>query len=181
MAAPPRLPDTFETGNLIARKPRLTDAAAVFKAYATDPEVTRFLVWKPYTELLPLERYFHHCISEWESGRSFACMLCLPGSAEPIGSIHLRIEGFTARFGYVLARAHWGRGLMTEALSFLTRWTLEQPGIFRSTAICDVENKASARVMEKAGMQFEGVMRRGHIAPTVGPEPRDCLVYAKVR
>ncbi|MEZ5274851.1 MAG: GNAT family protein [Opitutaceae bacterium] len=171
----------FETRHLRARKPRLSDAAIVFGAYATDPEVTRFLTWKPYKELLPLERFFHHTIQEWEKGKSFAYMLCLKEADEPIGSIHLRIEGFKAHFGYALAKAHWGKGLMTEALSFLVDWALAQPGIYRATAFCDTENPGSARVMEKAGMMFEGVTKRGHIAPTIGPEPRDCLVYAKVR
>ena len=181
MPKQPLPPGHFETRRLLARKPRLSDAAIVFGAYATDPEVTRFLTWKPYRELLPLERFFHHSIQEWECGKSFAYMLCLKETDEPIGSIHLKIDGFTAQFGYVLVKTHWGKGLTTEALSFLVDWALAQPGIYRATAFCDVENPGSARVMEKAGMMFEGITKRGHIAPTIGPEPRDCRVYAKVR
>jgi RimJ/RimL family protein N-acetyltransferase len=174
-------PGQFETRQLTARKPRLSDAAIVFDAYATDPEVTRFLNWKPYREVLPLERFFHHSIQEWENAKGFVYMLCLKGTDHPVGSIHLRIDGFKAQFGFVLAKPHWGKGYMSEALTFLVDWALAQPGIFRATAYCDAENQGSARVMEKAGMTFEGPMRRGHLTPTIGPEPRDCLVYAKVR
>ena len=89
---------------------------------------------------------------------------------------HLRVE-----FGYVLARQHWGHGYMTEALSTLVDWALDQPKIWRVSAICDMDNSASAKVMEKAGMVFEGVLRRYFVHPNVSPEPRDCRMYAKVR
>jgi len=49
------------------------------------------------------------------------------------------------------------------------------------TAVCDVENIASARVMEKAGLSREGVLRRWLVHPNLGPEPRDCYGYARVR
>jgi len=44
-----------------------------------------------------------------------------------------------------------------------------------------VENLASARVLEKAGMHREGMLRRWSVHPNVSPEPRDCLCYAIVR
>jgi len=50
-------------------------------------------------------------------------------------------------FGYVLGRPWWGQGLMTEALSEIVRWALRQPSVFRISAVCDVENVGSARVM----------------------------------
>ena len=51
----------------------------------------------------------------------------------------------------------------------------------RAAAICDIDNQASARVMEKAGMNFEGVLRRHTLHPNIAPEPRDCRMYAKVK
>ena len=83
--------------------------------------------------------------------------------------------------GYVLARAFWGRGLMTEALEQVTHWAMCQNGIWRIGAGCDVDNFASARVMEKAGLAREGLLRRWIIHPNVSSEPRDWLSYAKVR
>jgi RimJ/RimL family protein N-acetyltransferase len=84
-------------------------------------------------------------------------------------------------FGYVLARPHWGQGFAAEVLTALVEWSLDQPPIHRTWAFCDAENPASARVMEKAGMSFEGVLRRWALFPNLGPDPRDCLVYARVR
>ena len=49
---------------------------------------------------------------------------------------------------------------MTEALIEIVEWALAQPPIFRISAVCDVENVASARVMEKSGLVHEAVLRR---------------------
>lgn len=84
-------------------------------------------------------------------------------------------------FGYVLAKKFWGRGMAAEALTYLVDGTLAQPSLYRAYAFCDVEHPTSVRVMEKAGMVREGILRRWHVAPPLGPEPRDCLVCAKVR
>jgi ribosomal-protein-alanine N-acetyltransferase len=70
---------------------------------------------------------------------------------------------------------------MTEVLTEVVNWALQQPSIFRIGAVCDVENVGSARVMEKAGLVREGLLRRWLMHPNVSDEPRDCLSYARVR
>jgi RimJ/RimL family protein N-acetyltransferase len=178
-----RPPDTFTTTRLVARLPRLEDAAAVFAAYASDPEVTRYLSWRYYTEVEPLQEFLRHLLHTWETddGGQYGWLLCLRGTDEPIGSIGVSLGLHGAVFGYVLGRAYWGRGLMTEAVRYVSAWTLAQPPLFRVWAYCDTENLASARVLEKAGLVQEGRLRRWCACPTIGPEPRDCLIYAKVR
>jgi RimJ/RimL family protein N-acetyltransferase len=84
-------------------------------------------------------------------------------------------------FGYGLARPVWGHGLMTEALTAVADWALAQPEIWRIGDVCDVENAASARVMEKAGLVREGLLRRWGVHPNISDVPRDCFIYAKVR
>ena len=179
----PRPPETFTTPRLVARLPRPEDAAAVFAAYASDPEVTRYLSWRYYTEVEPLREFLRRVRHTWETddGGQYGWLLCQCGTDEPIGSIGVSLGLHGAVFGYVLGRAHWGRGLMTEAVRYVSAWALAQPPLFRVWAFCDAENLASARVMEKAGLLREGLLRRWHVCPTIGPEPRDCLIYAKVR
>ena len=60
-------------------------------------------------------------------------------------------------------------------------WAFKQPDIFRVQAICDVENIGSARVMEKAGMVREGLLRRYVVHPNISDEPRDAFLYAIVK
>ena len=66
------------------------------------------------------------------------------------------------------------------ALAEVAGWAMRQDDIWRIGAVCDVENRASARVMEKAGLEREGILRRWIIHPNVGSEPLDCFSYAMV-
>jgi RimJ/RimL family protein N-acetyltransferase len=67
---------------------------------------------------------------------------------------------------------------MPEAVRAVTGWALDQPGIYRVWAVCNVENIASCRVMEKVGMQKEGILRRWSIHPNISEEPCDSYCYA---
>ena len=69
---------------------------------------------------------------------------------------------------------------MTEALVEVVGWALRQPLIWRIGDVVDAENLASARVMEKAGLEREGLLRRWGMHPNMGDAPRDCFSYAKV-
>jgi RimJ/RimL family protein N-acetyltransferase len=176
-----RPPDVFTTHRLLCRRTRLDDAVAILASYAGDAEVTRFLSWKPHASIESVAGFLGAQIAAWEKGEAFRYELCLRETDLPIGAIGLHPEGPKVSFGYVLAKAFWGRGLMVEPLEHLVSWALSQPGIYRAYAFCDVENRGSARVMEKAGMTREGILRRWHVCPTIGPEPRDCIVYARTR
>ena len=78
-----------------------------------------------------------------------------------------RLESHRLDCGYVLARGFWGRGLMTEALTEIAGWAMRQDGIWRIGAVCDIDNLASARVMEKAGLVREGILRRWLVRTSV--------------
>lgn len=97
---------------------------------------------------------------------------------ELLGMIEVRPRGHRANFGYVLARSYWGNGFMPEAIAAIVKITLNLPEIYRMEATCDIENKASARALEKSGFFREGLLRRYIIHPNISPEPRDSLLYA---
>ena len=176
-----RPPDVFATHRLLCRRTKLGDAVAILASYAADSEVTRFLSWRPHACIETLVEVLSAQIAAWEKGAAFRYELCLRGTDLPIGSIGLRPEGSKVSFGYVLAKPFWGRGLMVEPLEYLVNWALSQPEVYRAYAFCDDENPSSSRVMEKAGMAREGILRRWHVCPTIGPEPRDCIVYARTK
>jgi [ribosomal protein S5]-alanine N-acetyltransferase len=179
----PRPPSSFGTARLAARIPRPEDAPAVFAAYANDAEVTRYLSWRAYDRVEPLAAFLGDCAAHWERGDGpLAWLLSLKGTTTPIGSIGVTLEsGGKAMFGYVLGKKFWGHGFAAEALTFLVDWAMREPRLWRAWAFCDTANLASIRVMEKAGMVREGLLRRWHVCPTLGPEPRDCVVCAKVK
>jgi [ribosomal protein S5]-alanine N-acetyltransferase len=175
------LPVGFETARLILRPVTLADAPDIFAAYAQDLDVVRFLSWRPHRATSETESYIARCVAA-PSGRSRTYVLSGRQDGILLGAFDLRRpEPHRLDCGYVLARAYWGRGLMTEALAEISAWALRQESIRRIGAVCDVDNLASARVMEKAGLQREGILRRWIIHPNLAPDPRDCFSYALVR
>jgi len=175
------LPDRFETARLILRPIARQDAPAIFTGYAQDLEVVRFVVWRPHQGLTDTEAYISRCTAARpDRARTYA--LTRRADGRLLGAFELRRpEAHRLDCGYVLARPFWGSGLMTEALTQVTFWAMRQNSVWRIGAGCDVENFASARVMEKAGLAREGILRRWIIHPNISSEPRDWLSYAKVR
>jgi ribosomal-protein-alanine N-acetyltransferase len=176
-----RPPEKFETGRLTLRKPCMEDAPILFADYMRDMEVTRYVMWRPHTNVSQTFEFLRGCISAWEGGRRFPYVIMFKEGNKPIGMVDFHIDGSQVGIGYVIARAYWGRGYVPEAVRVIIEWALSQSSIYRVCADCDVENKASARVMEKVGMQREGIMRRYIIHPNVSDEPRDCYLYAIVK
>jgi len=174
-------PALFHTPRLRLRRPVMADAPAIFHGYAQDPDVVRYVTWRPHVELATVEAFLARCLKQWEEGTEFTWAIQPADGPAAIGAIGMRIKDHRADLGYVLAKPYWGRGFMSEAVGALVAWALAQPTIFRAWAICDVENVASARVMEKAGMQREGVLRRQIVHPNRSAEPRDCYVYSIVK
>ncbi|MBK8422210.1 MAG: GNAT family N-acetyltransferase [Anaerolineales bacterium] len=97
------------------------------------------------------------------------------------GRIELRIEGHRVELGYVVNKSFQGRGYMTETVRAIIDWAFQQPNVYRVFATTGVDNIASQRVMEKAGMQREGLLRKYIIHPNISDEPRDSYIYAIVK
>ncbi len=174
-------PEQIETERLLLRKPRMDDAYSLFNAYMQDPEVTRFTTWRPHRQVEQTEEFIKNCLSAWENDARFPCVITLKDKDEPFGMIDFHIRGSTVGFGYVIARSHQCMGYATEATRAIIGWAFQQPSLYRVNASTDVENLASARVMEKAGMQREGILRKYIVHPNISDEPRDSYMYAIVK
>lgn len=144
-----------------------------------DPEVTRFLTWRSHRALSDSEAVIDRWLTGWEAESQFSWFLFDKATGILIGSIALRRDDGGFNLGYVLARAWWGRGLMPEAVNAVTEWALSRPSVSRVTALCDVANHGSARVLEKCGFVNEGVMEASSMHPNISAEPRDCYLYVQ--
>lgn len=174
-------PERIPTERLVLRKPRTEDASVLFERYARDPEVTRYLSWKPHKSLQETEQFLLACGQLWRTGKDFSYAITLKDEDSLIGMFSMHPMTMKIEVGYALARPYWGKGYMTEALRAVIAWALKQPDIYRVQAFCDVENIASRRVMEKAGMTREGRLRRFALHKNISDEPRDAYLYAVVR
>jgi [ribosomal protein S5]-alanine N-acetyltransferase len=177
-----RLPDAFTTTRYHLRRVSETDANAIFENYATDPEVTRFLGWTPHRSLDDTVAFLKSAAVEWDRGTGFpVAAFHREAPDDLLGMFHPRLIGQRVNYGYVLRRSAWGEGCASEVMCWLVGHALSHPQIFRADAFCDVDHAASVRVMQKAGMTREGILRRYFRHPNVSDIPRDCVIYAKVR
>ena len=157
------------------------DAHALFTSCATDPAVSRYMTWRPHRNIGETEQFLARCEDVWEKRLAFPWSLWLKADGSFAGTLEARMNPHSVDIGYALAPRLWRRGLMSEAVASLVAWAMEQPSIYRVWAVCDVENIASARLLESVGMQLEGRLRRWLIHPNMSDSPRDCWCYAIVK
>ena len=109
----------LETQRLLLRPFREDDAEAMFRNWASDPEVTRYLTWPTHDD----PAFTRTLAAQWEESSrdpAFYQWAVVPKDlGEPIGSLSVvRTDASTEsmELGYCLGRAWWGQGLMTEAV-----------------------------------------------------------------
>ncbi len=176
--ATPTAPSELTTPRLRLRAPTSRDAAAIF-AYASDPEVARFMSWPRHQHLDDARRFLAFAEEEWRQ-TGVGTYLALDGEGSIVGATGLHLATpYRAITGYVLARPSWGQGLATELACAMVELAASL-GLARVEADCFVEHAASARVLEKAGFAFEGIRRAYLVGPNLGPRPRDVRSYARV-
>jgi len=153
----------------------------VFRAFGSDPEVTRYLTWPPHREPAEAEAALAERIERMERGVELSWMLEHARDGGLVGIVSAWLEPGGAELGFVLARSAWGHGLATEAVRAVCRWALACPDVTRVWATCDAENGASARVLEKAGLTPRGRFERDIVRVNLGPEPRPTRWFEWVR
>jgi extradiol dioxygenase family protein/RimJ/RimL family protein N-acetyltransferase len=174
------LPEQIATRRLRLRQPALEDSRVIFQTYAQDDAVCRFMVWKPHASEAITRQFIGSCVTAWQAGRR-PYVITARDSNVAIGMLEARLLGMAVDIGYVLARSHWGNGLMPEAITALSVAALESPAIYRAQAICDTENIASQRALEKSGFRREGRLERYAFFPNLSSEPRACFMYARCK
>lgn len=173
-------PGVLETPRLVLRRAQREDAPAIFE-YASDPEVTPLMDWRTHAEVSESADFIEASEKAWARGTEFTWLITIKPDGPPVGAISCRPDGCRAEIGYVLNRRYWGKGYATEAARRVMEWLFTDGAVWRACATCDVDNLASARVLEKIGMTLEGNLRRFAIRPNLGSQPRDSLIYARVR
>jgi len=86
----------------------------------------------------------------------------------------------SVEIGYCLGRRWWGKGFMSEVLGVLLDALEADRQVYRVWATCSPDNERSARLLASAGFVLEGRLARHAVYPTMGPEPQDSLLYARV-
>ena len=153
---------TIETSRLILRRAIREDAEPMFRNWASDPEVTKFLTWPAHSSIAVSEMVIGSWLQEYEKENYYQWMIVLKELGEPIGSISVvrqndRVE--EAEIGYCIGRPWWHRGIVSEALVAVIEYLFTEVGMNRVAARHDPNNPHSGGVMRKCGMKYEGTHR----------------------
>ena len=154
-------PPTLFTERLVLRRLLKSDHLDMFE-YASNPGVTKYLLWEPHTSERYTFRYLQFIQSKYRSGEFYDWAVVDKRTGKMIGTCgftRFDFENNSAEIGYVLNPAFWHRGIAAEAVRRVLDFGFTILGLHRIEAKFMVGNDNSRRVMEKSGMTFEGILR----------------------
>ncbi|MDE1854062.1 MAG: GNAT family N-acetyltransferase [Thaumarchaeota archaeon] len=166
------------TKRLVIREFRASDWRSVH-AYASDPEVVRYMHWGPNTEP-DTQAFVRRAIADQSSKprTRYEFAITVKASGELIGGCGIEATRPERKEGvifYSLNKAHWGKGYGTESARALVDFGFARLALHRIFALCDPSNIGSNHVLNKAGMTLEGRQREDFL---MRGKWRDTMVYA---
>lgn len=145
---------TLETKRLILRPFELTDAEAMFKNWASDPEVCKYMSWNHHESIETTQMIINMWIEQYQQPERINFGIVLKETNELIGGIDVcgYIDGVPV-VGYVLSRKYWNNGYMTEAFLEIIE-LLKSLGYQQIKVDAMIENIGSNKVIQKCGGRF---------------------------
>lgn len=147
----------LETDRFLLRKFEEDDVYDVFNNWASCKEAAQYNAWNVHTDIKETKMYLSEWISKYKDLKYYNWAISCKKTKEVVGSISLSniksSRGY-CEIGYTIASKYWNNGIATEVLIKVLDYLVNEVGFKKIRAIYDVRNKASGRVMEKAGMVF---------------------------
>jgi [ribosomal protein S5]-alanine N-acetyltransferase len=156
------------------------DAEDMFN-YCKNPEVSRYTVWDTHQSIEDTKQFIAFVKHRYESQRVGPWGVVDQAAGRMIGScsfVNWDNRNRRAELGYVISHDYWNMGYMTEVIQRIIEFGFMEAGLIRIEARCHPDNRGSARVMEKCGMQYEGLLRRNIWAKG---DYQDVKLYAIIR
>lgn len=154
----------LETERLILRRFAIEDAGAMYKNWASDDEVTKYLMWPSHSNISVTQAVLNDWISSYSENDFYQWAIVLKeNGSEPIGSISVvshNDDVGMVHIGYCIGRKWWHMGITSEALQCVIDFFFNEVGVRRIESRHDPRNPNSGAVMKKCGMQYEGTMRK---------------------
>ena len=152
----------LETSNLLLRELDLEDVDDVFAIFS-DPDVTRYYDLDVFVDRQQAEELVQRFRSRYEHGIGLRWAIAEKATPETvIGTCGYNLwvrASARAVLGFDLARSHWRRGIMTEALRHVLSFGFECMDLNRVEAVVFDRNEASSGLLQKLGFLNEGVLR----------------------
>ena len=155
--------ECIETERLLLRKFSIDDAEAMYRNWASDPDVTKYLTWPPHSGIDVSKALLKEWVSSYAANNYYQWAIVLTEHGnDPIGSIaavHMDEDIDMVHIGYCLGKKWWHQGIMSEALKAVMDFFFDKVGVNRIESRHDPRNPYSGMVMKKCGMKYEGTMR----------------------
>ncbi len=154
---------TLETKRLILRRFKEEDADAMFRNWASDPIVSKFLTWPAHASAEVSASIIKSWIENYVTPSWYQWGIEYKELGEVIGGIScVRVdEGIEkVEIGYCIGKEWWHKGIMTEAFTRVLEFLFTEIGVNRVEAKHDINNPNSGAVMKKCGLQYEGTYRQ---------------------
>ena len=164
---------------LYLRYARPEDAPRLFEL-ASDPEVTRFFSWGPYSHPSESEVYIRSLAAKRAQGTmlEFVIVHREGGVIGITGLSEFSKRDRRAVVGTWHGQAWWGTGANRQSKALILALAFLGLGLERVTAWCGTDNGRSQKALERLGFVHEGVLRRWHLH---GDEPKDVIAYGMLR
>ncbi len=154
----------IETERLILRKFTIEDAEDMYKNWACEDKVTKYLTWPTHPSVEVSKSVINMWEKESDSLNYYQWCIELKETGEAIGSIsvvHILEEINAVEVGYCIGKRFWGLGITSEAFTALITFFFKEMQVNRIEARHDLNNPNSGKVMEKCGLIKEGIKRQG--------------------
>jgi ribosomal-protein-alanine N-acetyltransferase len=172
----------LETDRLLLRRLKKSDAKDMLKNWAGDNEVTKYLSWKTHENINITKGILQKWIESYNNTEFYQWGIVIKKNKKLIGSIGVveeSIKMHKCEVGYCIGKEHWNQGIMTEALRKVLDFLLSDIGFIRVHSVHHIDNPASGKVMQKAGMKYEGRLRK-FLLNNKGI-PVDCEMYSIIK
>ena len=154
---------TIETKRLILRQFQIEDAADMYRNYASDPLVTKYLTWPTYTEENQAVDRMQWMREQYEKCEPADWAIELKELEQVVGSIgivHADEAANSVEIGYCIGSRWWHMGITSEAFAAVIEYLFTAGEINRIEARHDPNNPSSGGVMKKCGLLYEGISRQ---------------------
>jgi len=155
----------IRTKRLLLRQPSMKDAEWYLEHFSR-PEI----VWGggeqgPRDIRAAREELRKYMVDLYRKRLGFRWIITVKGEGRPIGSLGFYKwatgeRSYQAEMGYDLAREHWGKGIMTEAMKAVIDFGFEKMELNRIEVFIMPRNKRSIRLVKNLGFKREGLLRQ---------------------
>lgn len=166
----------------IRRRVTITDADDMYNNWASDTECCKYLAWNVHKNIDETKALLESWIKAYDEG-CYNWVVEIKNTHEIIGSISVMTaleKHSICELGYCYGSKYWGNGYATEALRAVIEYLLKECDFYLVEARHISENPASGRVMEKAGMHKDAILRDRRINKHTG-ERNDAIIYSMTK